>query len=307
VPDQTEPLIRKIDAAIDAENYAEGLNLAAKTLAKLAKAIPKWNSEEKVELSEDATEILFRLDKCSAELLAKEAIDTRLLELLDKLLDHNRTLSPHTSALVGFSYYKLNQPADAFKWLLSASEVGYIQANRELALLYERGSEDRAPAPDIALACLRELTENPSHDTRDNNYTLAAMILRGTAGTPPAWDAIDFGDAEKPAAADAVAILSKNHEQGHARSAQLLAQCFATGTGVKLDEKRAFELFLETVESEPTAYHNLGICYEIGYGTSKDLEEALDCYDTAADRGFQPATGCVKRVETALQRLKGKD
>ncbi len=302
VPAKAGDAIAEIDVAIDAENYPVALRKAVKVLALHVKANPAWHSDAEPELSEEAEELLARIDKCSVELLDQD-VDTRLVEALDKLLEHKRTLSSHAATLVGLAYLRRGQFDEAFSWLLSAVEAGYVAANRELALLYERGTPSWEASAENAVLCLLRLTDSENGDTNENNLALAGLILRGTAGESPQWAGLEFKDITKPKASNAVKILEKCAERGHPESVHLLAQCHATGTGVEINEKRAFHLFIEAVErggtEKPSAQHNLGICYEIGYGTPKDAEEALECYDAAAARNFEPSRKAVERLEQA--------
>jgi TPR repeat protein len=302
VPAKTGDAITEIDLAIDAEDYPLALRKAVKTLALQVKANPAWHSDAEPELSEEVEELLARIDKCSVELLDQD-VDTGLVEALDKLLEHNHALSSPAVTLVGLAYFRRGQSEEAFSWLFSAVKAGYVEASRELALLYERGAPSWEASAENAVLCLQRLTASENGDTNESNLALAALILRGTAGESPKWEGLEFKDITKPKASDAVKILQRCAERGHPESVHLLAQCHATGTGVEINEKRGFDLFIEAVErggaEKPSAQHNLGICYEIGYGTPKDAEEALECYDAAAARDFEPSRKAAERLEQA--------
>ena len=50
---------------------------------------------------------------------------------------------------------------------------------------------------------------------------------------------------------------------------------------------RAFELFQESARlGYLPAVCDLGVCYENGQGTEKDLDRAIQCYRHAAEEGY---------------------
>ncbi len=56
------------------------------------------------------------------------------------------------------------------------------------------------------------------------------------------------------------------------------------------DHNQAVEWFKKASQKGCTrSLNNLGICYEFGYGVSKDLDQAFTLYNEAADKGYQEA------------------
>jgi TPR repeat protein len=66
------------------------------------------------------------------------------------------------------------------------------------------------------------------------------------------------------------------------RYAQMLSQ----GDGIPKDDEKAFLIYSDLASrGEPLAFHDLGVCYEKGTGTGKNLLKAEESYRRAADAG----------------------
>jgi uncharacterized protein len=57
----------------------------------------------------------------------------------------------------------------------------------------------------------------------------------------------------------------------------------------KNDHEKAFEIWQELAEKYIRSAFYLGVCYDNGFGTKKDLMKAFEWYKTAADEGHKEA------------------
>jgi len=156
-----------------------------------------------------------------------------------------------------------NQPAEALSWLAAASDAGLAESYFYIAGIYEHGGEDVPQDCGKALEFYQASLDHHKRDDWDVAYRMAAMILREKTLS----DRLPL----------AIQLLDICHANGHYRSTDLLAQCHAQGLGVEADEKKAFQLFVDSWnrskkcnEHYHTASNNLGVCFAIGFGTRKD-------------------------------------
>ena len=156
-----------------------------------------------------------------------------------------------------------NQPAEALSWLAAASDAGLTESYFYIAGIYEHGGDGVPQDCGKALEFYQASLDHHNSDDRDVAYRMAAMILREKS----------LGE-RLPLA---IRLLETCHASGHYRSTDLLAQCHAQGLGVDTDEKKAFQLFVDSWnrskksnEQYYTASNNLGVCFAIGFGTRKD-------------------------------------
>lgn len=156
-----------------------------------------------------------------------------------------------------------NQPAEALSWLAAASDAGLTESYFYIAGIYEHGGDGVPADCERALQFYQASLDHHKRDDWDVAYRMAAVILREKALS----DRLPM----------AIQLLETCHANGHYRSTDLLAQCHAQGLGVETDEKKAFQLFVDswnrskkTNEHYYTASNNLGVCFAIGFGTRKD-------------------------------------
>ncbi|MDB6079291.1 MAG: Protein kinase domain [Akkermansiaceae bacterium] len=259
-----------IDALIQAGDLLGGLRAAAKALTGMTSPDP---------------DLFGRLDYCSAHLPQEALTHSDTLLVLEEAA--NLGSAPAASRL---GQALLSKDADeAFSWLKMAVDRGATEALPALCKLLESGTPSHPPEPAQALACMEKLREiQPGEET---DYLLAAMILRGKIGR---------------AANEAVRLLDSLHERGHYKSSDLLAQCHATGTGTEISEKKAYNLFVEawgrsktSNEHYYTASNNLGVCFALGFGISKDTESAKHYFRQGALNKHKPSEDNLERLKQA--------
>ncbi|PWN30171.1 hypothetical protein BDZ90DRAFT_229199 [Jaminaea rosea] len=99
---------------------------------------------------------------------------------------------------------------------------------------------------------------------------------------------------------EAIGLLKKIAERGHADAQYFLADCYANGIGTpkaKQDFDRAYPLFvLAAKHGHPDAAYRAGTCYEKGWGCRRDQGKALQFYRKAASQNHP---GAMYRLATA--------
>ncbi|KAE8267657.1 hypothetical protein A4X09_0g4694 [Tilletia walkeri] len=123
---------------------------------------------------------------------------------------------------------------------------------------------------------------------------------------------------------EAIGLLKRIADRGHADAQYFLGDCYANGIGTpkaKHDFDRAYPLFvLAAKHGHPDAAYRAGTCYEKGWGCRKDAGKALQFYRKAAspgDAGGHPGAmyrlataelngelGCKKSVKEGVKWLK---
>lgn len=80
------------------------------------------------------------------------------------------------------------------------------------------------------------------------------------------------------------------------------------GNGVKEDKKEAVKCFKTAAEkcNSGVAYHNLGICYENGFGVRKDYKKAIEMYGKAVENGEKAGLEGIKSVYLKMGKDKSK-
>lgn len=77
---------------------------------------------------------------------------------------------------------------------------------------------------------------------------------------------------------------------------------------MKEDKKEAVKCFRAAAEkySSGVAYHNLGICYENGFGVRKDYKKAIEMYGKAVENGEKAGLEGIKNVYLKMGEDKSK-
>lgn len=85
--------------------------------------------------------------------------------------------------------------------------------------------------------------------------------------------------------------LKKLAKSGNSNAMLTLGKIYFEGrAGEKQDYKKAYEYFLEAAQQDnPQGMFNVAICYDAGYGVTKNLDEAIRWYYKAADYGVPEA------------------
>ena len=149
---------------------------------------------------------------------------------------------------------------------------------------------------------------------------VAVLLLLGVAGVciynkkapemnfKAGQEALATGSAEKAFAKFMSAAMA-----GHISAQHALAECYATGQGVKKDLEAAVEWYQKAAANKNVdAQAKLGLCYLKGTGVTQDPVEAVKWFREAAEKGnakaqcslggcYDKGTGVVKDVTQAVE------
>ena len=97
-------------------------------------------------------------------------------------------------------------------------------------------------------------------------------------------------------------------DQGHPNAMSVLGSLYSNGQGVPRSKNRGFELLQQSRalgNTCPSLHYNLGICYDHGYGVTKDYLEARQFYAMASAQGFAD-NARIRRHTSQLNQLDEK-
>lgn len=102
---------------------------------------------------------------------------------------------------------------------------------------------------------------------------------------------------------EALKYLKPAADAGDAGAMYMLGQMYASGRGIKKDEKLATDYFLKSAElGNAAAQQSLGSALMLGEGIKQDMVEALKWFIISARAGNKDAQAYTKRVGGLLSR-----
>lgn len=159
-------------------------------------------------------------------------------------------------------------PDKAIQYFLEAAEIGSVDAQWNLGLLYNEGIGVELN-PEEARYWF-EKAAKAGHSRAQFNLSLMYMTGRGVEK--------DFTKASE--------LLQLSAENGYIDAAFGLAELYTVGQGVPQDYSKAVEWFEKAAEAgHPRAQSNLGTFYVEGQGVEKNEMEAFKWFKKAADIG----------------------
>jgi len=267
-----EEIDADIKALIKSGDLIGGLRMAVKALTGMNPPDPVLASH---------------LDYCSYYLPAEALTNSDNLTVLENAAELG---SGSAASRLGHALLTVDED-EAFSWLKVAIERGASECIPAFCRLLESGTPSHPAEPAVALKYMERLLELKPDE--ESEYLFAAMILRGKIGR---------------SATEAVRMLTGLEKLGHFKSSDLLAQCYATGTGTEIDAERAYRLFREawklsrnSKQNYYTASNNLGICCALGFGTSKNLSDAKLYFNQGALNDHEPSKENLRRLQQATE------
>ena len=109
---------------------------------------------------------------------------------------------------------------------------------------------------------------------------LLILLIAGCSEVP--------GDAAYRSGHHAIAAnyYEQQYRLGSTKAGFRFAEMLSHGDGIPKDEKKAFLIYSDLAgRGESLAFHDLGVCYEYGTGTEKNLPKAEASYRRAAESG----------------------
>lgn len=190
---------------------------------------------------------------------------------------------------IGISCRQNNEPVEAARWFLVASNQGHAGAQNNLGLAYWKGNG--VPQDLEEAARLFRLAA----DAGDVNaqYNLGVCLKKG--------------DGMEQDSAAAARWFEKASAQGDARALNELGRLYFYGDGVQQHCGAARHLLeLAAEKGNAVALLNLGEMYENGIGVEKDVARAKQYYRRAGEQDEELASGktAEERMNEYLDEIK---
>lgn len=208
----------------------------------------------------------------------------------------------------------------ALEWLEKSAKQNYVPALERSAWIYWKGEEgvvaqDRKKAFSLfktaaylgsadaqeRLAWIYINEENIVKEDRPLGFAwrrLAAERDNCVAQMRLANDYKHFAKENPELWFDAFRWISRSAEQGHARAAAELGDCYWFGHGTEKDQKLAAEWFKKSAErGNEYGQYNYGYCLYNGAGVEKNREEGLKWLRKAVENGSENAKRYLKELE----------
>ena len=167
------------------------------------------------------------------------------------------------------NHYDNDNLDDALKYFQRSAEMGYVEAQLELASMYEDGcfgEEDYV----MAAKWYRKAAEQGDVYAQ---WCMADLYEAGL-GVPQSYD-------------EAAKWYRKAADQGDADAQNNLGYCYSKGNGVTQSYTEAVKWYRKAADQgDASAQFNLGLCYENGNGVTQSYTEAVKWYREAADQGY---------------------
>lgn len=245
------------------------------------------------------------------------------LELAEAITDVERRVAIGRAiewrAIHGYTYFDRGEYAKAFETLKRPADLGYIEAQYLIGLMYHQGkgvAEDDSEAVkyfrlaanrghEIAQAYLGDMFYTGSGTRKNLKAALRFYKLSAEKGFAPAQHMLsimyregegtvrDYGEALKWTRAAA--------EQGLAEAQVNLGTIYSLGEGVPVDEGEAAKWYrLAADQGLADAQYNLGFMYQDGLGVTKDYVEALKWLLMAEANGHQQAAQLAREISERM-------
>jgi TPR repeat protein len=192
----------------------------------------------------------------------------------------------------------------AQQWLEKASELGFVEAKVELAILLLKsmknrkeccirkltgeGSKAKPPLGGMALVALNVIQQEKDRKDDDKMLERATELLIEAADSDYALADTYLGiiSEESGDYEEASKFFSAGTRRGCADSMNRLGLLHYFGRGVSKAEDKAFALFSSAaLAGNRDAYNNVGTCLEKGEGVMRSISDALRHYEMGATLG----------------------
>lgn len=184
----------------------------------------------------------------------------------------------HAQIFVGTSFYNESEPESlnnkkAVTWFSKAAEQGNAEAQYLLGHCYSDGCGVDC-SDEKAFAWFSRAAENGYVEAQ---YELGKFYYTGCGikqSTEKAFECF------LKAAAEESGVQYDAMQQAYS-----IGKCFFDGDGIEQDFRKAFECFLKIAElGDADAQHQLGICYQNGFGVEENKEESIRWFQMEANQ-----------------------
>jgi TPR repeat protein len=195
--------------------------------------------------------------------------------MIDQLEDNALRGCAGSQFMLGEAYAKGDgvdvDPYEAMQWFKRAAQQGNAGAQKQVALLYERGvAGDLSAAISWLTKCASQ--EDPSVGADpDAQLELALLLMRRN----------DFGDEER-----ARGWMEKAAHRGNSKAQFLLAKAFQRDNKFNRHDREVFHWYqMAADQGHPEAIYEVGLLYEQGQCVAKNVRTALLMFWKAAEQG----------------------
>lgn len=249
-------------------------------------------------------------------LLSLAAAGDSLPQVPEKLLVQARSGDAQAQLELGYTYYKLKDPARAAFWFDAAARKGIPEAQCNLAYCYLRGSGveknlhkafellKQAAAADLipAQLVLAELylsgipavpdaavprAEIPANEKAAQDI-LEKLIRKGVLDANTTYAGYLIKKYPEQEKFRIIELLNAPAEKGHPAAQLMLAGFLISRKDALRDEKRALQLLESAAKKSPEAMVQLAYAVENGYGAAPDPEKAFTLYAESMKKTFVP-------------------
>ena len=182
------------------------------------------------------------------------------------------TVSAKEMYAIGAAHCLKENYMEAVSWFKKAADMGYADAQYQLALCYYRGTGVNSDKTK-AIYWLQKAADNGHLESQ---YNLGVTYLNG--------------EGVKKDFSKALYWFNRSAEQGYVPSQKALGTCYYSGEGVPKDVRQALFWFEKAAaQGDEEAQNNLGILFFL----QENYEKAVPWLHKAADRGEAKAQFCL--------------
>ncbi len=203
------------------------------------------------------------------------------------------------------SFYEAGEHREAFDIFQRLAECGDAVAMRYLGRLFANGEGCQGDVSEAAQWYLRAWKANEEPAAHELASILPQLEQKAEGGEALVQFAVGMVFMYvKEDTETGMDWLTKSADQDYPEALQLLGDCYRQGKGVPCDEVQAYRYYTRAAElGNGKAMYQLGRQFWEGLaGQTPDLEQGLEWYRKAADRGFWPANMALCKLLAARNR-----
>lgn len=156
------------------------------------------------------------------------------------------------------------------EWMKKSADGGCLVAKKNLGVRYLNGTFGMGKDQALGIKYLQQAAEGGIASAQ---FELGSCYLDGKGVAKDISKAVQW--------------LTKAAEKNHADACLYLGDLYHKGVDVPEDYDKAFFYFQRSTNGKKTApgLFNMGLCYEFGHGTEKNLKKAVEFYEKAIEEG----------------------
>ena len=220
----------------------------------------------------------------------------------DRLVLRARDGDPEAQFTLGKLYRSQGGEAidEVAEWFMKAADQNHAPAQVALALLYLEWLPDE-DYREQAQYWLERAVQNGCEDAvkvlvefgpSDEDMDGSDLLVEADEGNPQAQYKLGcrlfWGSGLRKSPSEGLSLIQKAAVAGHTKAQVRIATEYLFGT--HMDKSEAFKwLWLSAQQKNREAYFYLGVCYEEGWGVTRNEEQAAACFLKSAQMGDSDA------------------